>query len=75
MIAIGLSQAGKTLLFAKLSAETVAGDLKPTVGEYSVHALLREMSQLIKEYPATFVHFSTGYSVCAKLLASDHSGQ
>jgi len=38
VIAIGLSQAGKSLLFAKLSAETVEDDLKPTVG-FSVKAV------------------------------------
>jgi len=32
VIAIGLGQAGKSLLFAKLSGDTVE-DLKPTVGE------------------------------------------
>lgn len=38
VIAIGLGQAGKSLLFAKLSAETVTDDLKPTVG-FSVKAI------------------------------------
>lgn len=38
VIAIGLSQAGKSLLFAKLSGEAIPDDLKPTVG-FSVKAV------------------------------------
>lgn len=49
VIAIGLSQSGKSVLFAKLSSEAIPDDLKPTVG-FSSKAVQLPMAILnIKE--------------------------